>query len=668
VSDAKQGRSCDGNGVCTNLPKPNGAPCTAAGQCNSGYCIDGVCCNTDCRQNCYSCTAGTPGNCTPLATGMPDHSATTPCDGAMQYCQSGTCQQNKKPNGSTCSAASECGSTYCVDGYCCNSTCTGTCQSCAVAGKLGSCVNLPAGTPDDNATVKCSLPTYCDAAGTCQSSAKANGFRCTTGTECASGFCTDGFCCDSWCTDTCRACNLPQLEGTCSLTFPGGTDMNASPTCGGTSFCGAGGVCATGKKPNGTTCVQNNECGSNYCIDGVCCDSACFGRCMSCTNSTGTCAPVAAGTDPRQDCPGAYECAGTCDGAGGCIFPAAGTVCGISGCASDGVIQKKGTCNGAGACSGGVLDDCKGFTCYTDPADGTAKCRTSCATDPNCQVAFYCDDTANCPADFPNAHSCVRDAQCQSNHCAISPGATTGVCCDRDCRTCGSCNLPGKEGTCVPVPAGQDPENDCIDSASDPTGKCGGKCNGQWGCEFPKQGTVCGTCKVCDGASRCNVMPDDDAACGDIACDMLNNTCNEYHPLKIKRCASAGVCKKPTVDYCTDVTVLCQPDAGNKDSGGPMDATTTTTDATTATDGPKDATTTPPDATTAADGPKDATTTPVASGGNKDAAGGTDAPAPKGGGGAGCCSVRPTGARGAVPAMLALGLAFVLAGRRRRRG
>jgi hypothetical protein len=35
-----------GAGNCANLAKTAGKPCTASAQCMSGFCIDGVCCNT----------------------------------------------------------------------------------------------------------------------------------------------------------------------------------------------------------------------------------------------------------------------------------------------------------------------------------------------------------------------------------------------------------------------------------------------------------------------------------------------------------------------------------------------------------------------------------------------------------------------------------------------
>ncbi|HET6149520.1 MAG TPA: kelch repeat-containing protein [Polyangia bacterium] len=570
VSDPMQGRACDGTGNCSNLPRPLGSLCTASGQCAGGRCIDGVCCNSTCTQTCYACNLPTAmGTCSLLPAGQQDHSALTTagvptsCDGSNQYCASGACQMNKKPNGGTCTAAADCGSTFCVDGYCCNSACVGTCQGCNVPGKLGSCVNLAAGSVDMNATVACAMGQYCDSAGTCQSGLKANGVTCTAPVQCGSGNCVDGYCCDSACASPCTACNVASNEGTCTAVTPGGTDPTANPACASPNYCINGG-CTVGRKPNGASCKLGNECGSNNCVDETCCENSCGGRCLTCKNATGTCTLATAGTDIRQDC-GTGDCAGTCSGEGSCNYPASGKQCGQAGCLSDGVIHQKGMCDGAGNCANDVVVtmNCNGFRCYHDATDNTDKCATSCATDPNCQIPNFCDDTQHCPADFDNGHNCTRDSQCQSNHCAIAPGDTSGVCCDRDCRACGTCNLPDTMGTCVPTPAGTDPHHDCIDSASDPTGVCGGKCNGQWGCEFPAAGTTCGTCKQCDGASKCSVKPEDDDACGVIDCDQLDTSCMDYRDLQRNRCASLGVCKAAnTTTACTDVMVSCVPDAG----------------------------------------------------------------------------------------------------------
>src|SRR5262249_28789527 len=159
--------------------------CTAGGQCSSKNCIDGFCCNSTCANACYQCNkAGSEGSCVAMIAGSVDHSATTPCDSQDQYCTgSATCGMHKKSNGKTCAAASECGSNLCVDGICCNSACTSTCQACNVAGNEGTCVNLQAGSQDMTATVPCAGAQYCDAAGTCQSGKKANGLKCAMAAE-----------------------------------------------------------------------------------------------------------------------------------------------------------------------------------------------------------------------------------------------------------------------------------------------------------------------------------------------------------------------------------------------------------------------------------------------------------------------------------------------------
>ena len=47
-------------------------------------------------------------------------------------------------------------------------------------------------------------------------------------------------------------------------------------------FCAAGGVC-TPILANGQPCTDGTQCGSTFCVDGVCCDSECAGTCEACT-------------------------------------------------------------------------------------------------------------------------------------------------------------------------------------------------------------------------------------------------------------------------------------------------------------------------------------------------------------------------------------------------
>ena len=76
--------------------------------------------------------------------------------------------------------------------------------------------------------------------------------------------------------------------------------------------------------PVGTACTQGSACASGFCADGVCCNAACDGLCVTCAaqGSVGTCLPADVGTDPRNDCAdqGIASCGtdGVCDGTGAC--------------------------------------------------------------------------------------------------------------------------------------------------------------------------------------------------------------------------------------------------------------------------------------------------------------------------------------------------------------
>jgi hypothetical protein len=46
---------CNGMGMCVAELKPLGAPCAGGAECMSGFCVDGVCCNSDCAGACRFC-------------------------------------------------------------------------------------------------------------------------------------------------------------------------------------------------------------------------------------------------------------------------------------------------------------------------------------------------------------------------------------------------------------------------------------------------------------------------------------------------------------------------------------------------------------------------------------------------------------------------------------
>ncbi len=283
--------ACAGDGDCVGgfycngascVPQGNtGVACGANNQCSSGFCADGVCCNTACDGACDACSkakgASTDGACSAVAPGMPGDPACAPylCDGqkalcpvscmgdsqcaAGNYCDNGACVA-KKAKGVVCSAANQCATGFCSDAVCCNGACGGSCNACSKAlGATtdGTCavladgaVGAPVCTPylcDGNAAAcpmscageaDCSTGNYC-AANKCVAK-KVNGISCAMAKECQSGNCIDGRCCSSTCGGACEACNLAGKEGACSLVALGADPANECVGhCNGAGLCEA---------------------------------------------------------------------------------------------------------------------------------------------------------------------------------------------------------------------------------------------------------------------------------------------------------------------------------------------------------------------------------------------------------------------------------------------
>ena len=99
-------------------------------------------------------------------------------------CNSGAC--GKKRLGQQCVTGTECDSANCVDGVCCSSASCGTCFSCAVSGKAGSCQPVPSGETDSmnrcTPAPECGYTGLCDGAGACQNA--------PTNTSCGTATCS----------------------------------------------------------------------------------------------------------------------------------------------------------------------------------------------------------------------------------------------------------------------------------------------------------------------------------------------------------------------------------------------------------------------------------------------------------------------------------------------
>ena len=455
------GDACDGVGNCK---KSNGRTCGGGTECVSTNCIDGVCCNNTCATLCMACNVtGSLGTCTAVPVGTDDGT----CTGATQSCNgSNNCDFE---NGQPCAANTACLSNFCVDGVCCNSACGAACQGCGVAGSIGTCTNLPAGTTDTAPTNLCVGSSQCDGMGVCK---KVNGATCTMANQCLSGNCVDGVCCDTACTADCKACNLAATMGTCSNVAMGNDDGACSGT---TMSCDGMGTC---KGELGATCMMAATCFSGNCVDGYCCNTACTGLCQACAGAqtgtmNGTCGPVTAGTDPGNECAAqmAATCGtnGFCDGAGACQKYSMGTSCGSQSCMGS-TQTNASTCNGTGTCVSGGTTDCTPYVC------GATACKTSCTADSDCASGNYCNGTM-CDAKKANGQMCTASNQCTSSFCI------DGVCCATACLgQCQGCATAGSVGTCTSLPIYTDDTNSTMTCAGTQTCSGTGTCklkNGQ---------------------------------------------------------------------------------------------------------------------------------------------------------------------------------------------
>jgi hypothetical protein len=348
-------------------PSSPALACSSPAQCASGFCVDGVCCDTACTGSCEACSAskkgqGADGTCGVIALyADPDNECDDgACDG------SGSC---KKYNGATCGATTECLSGNCADGFCCGAPCTETCRACSIAkrggGFDGQCGPIAAGTDPDN---ECDSGECNGAAACTLPKPLANGVICIESSQCTSGNCVDGVCCDTACSGTCQACTAVKkgqgADGTCG---PIAANQDPDDEC-------LDGVCTGAEtciKFNGATCSSPDECLSGYCADGYCCGAACTESCRACSADkkgggvNGQCGPIAAGTDPDNECDG-----GECNGAAACTLVSGATCidgvkngnetdvdCGGGTCVTCGIGK---TCNVAADCA---TNQCLGGTC-----------------------------------------------------------------------------------------------------------------------------------------------------------------------------------------------------------------------------------------------------------------------------------------------------------------
>ncbi len=239
-----------------------GQSCTLPGECTTGFCVDGVCCDGACGGPCETCTpkGSIPGTCTPLpdkSTPLPGH----PTCGAFRFCGPGACATTcaadgdcadgnycegttcvpKKASGTACKESRSCTSAHCADGVCCDKACAGPCESCAQAGKSGTCSPAPDGPPPEGHPT---CTPYLCRAGAC-------GSACTVNEDCASG-------------NLCKEAKCVPATATCSADKLSSIPPKGSPVSCNGFLCKPNGDCAT-------TCTSSDNCAPGFVCDATVC-------------------------------------------------------------------------------------------------------------------------------------------------------------------------------------------------------------------------------------------------------------------------------------------------------------------------------------------------------------------------------------------------------------
>ncbi|MEM9491121.1 MAG: hypothetical protein AAGC55_18370 [Myxococcota bacterium] len=148
---------------------------------------------------------------------------------------------------------------------------------------------------------------------------------------------------------------------------------------------------------------------------------------------------------------------------------------------------------------------------------------------------------------------------------SIGLSCVDNVCCSDTCEdTCSSCNVPGSEGRCTPVPAGEDPRNECgeLDCSEYFWGWQGDSCY--------TRANIGAAQATCDGFGSCITAEVACAASTDPGPPALtcNNTCAEPNADSCSS-ASPGVCDPVDLGSETCGTGVCQVVSAICEDGAP---------------------------------------------------------------------------------------------------
>ncbi|MGH2559311.1 MAG: hypothetical protein ACRDJH_09620 [Thermomicrobiales bacterium] len=446
--------------------------------------------------------------------------------GVAALTRRGDAAAQRLPNGAACRRATQCASFQCADGVCCTTSCTGQCEACDLAGAVGACTPLPAGSQQHGARPACTGTAVCQAS--------CDGVETRFCTQypgldisCAPGTCDNGFGYTYGCggDGTCHP-----LDESCGL-YVCAADATACLTtcrsdreCVGAAFC-LNGVCQEDREL-GEECTADAQCQSGICAQGVCCASACPGGCEACNvpGNLGFCTVIPDG--------------GACDGGICCDGDCVDTSSDLEHC---------GACDNAcdltpnGPCE---LDPiCQAGNCTFTPQPATVLCRPAAGI---CDVDDYCDGVAIvCPPDAFQLPSV--ECRAAAGICDAAEFCTgTGPDCPPDlfappsqvCRAvAGPCDLAE---FCTGASAACPPDAFLSNSVQCRPGGTGIH-------------AVCDPPEVCSGSA---------AACPPDAFTPVDTACETGNPCTNDICNGQGMCVTGAPRTCPNPEHICVPSTG----------------------------------------------------------------------------------------------------------
>ena len=381
------------------------------------------------------------------------------CGGCSGWSSWGACTGDKKADGQSCSAGSECCSNDCTCG-----TCGGSCDyspDCSPLSESEGCGNCGTQTRTRD-TLCCGGCTDWSAWSSCTGEGVCSpGSTDAQGVSCGSGICLGGKVQVRTCQSNCLWGKWYDVldcstKGNECWTGDWSSCIRTSPTltCTGTKTqsyktCDADGSCSvSGSRTDSCNLSADTSCGAVFCETAKHLVGSCTKYCDG-SGNCGACAPSCSCESGYNDCNN--DMSDGCETYGPC-------------CVSDG-----------SACS--LDSECCSNSCVCGTCGGSCDWSPSCAPDIDTQSCGNCGtqtrtrDTLCCGGctDWSGWSSCAGDKKADGQSCRAG-----SECCSGDC-TCGTCS-----GSCDYSPACTNTR--CLNNKTyqtEGTACCGG-CNGVW--------------------------------------------------------------------------------------------------------------------------------------------------------------------------------------------